>query len=178
MKKLTIDFNEIQKAMEDISRDAFEYFLDIERGDVIILSGDIIDRAQQVLEESFDEDLTDYEEVEFDEEHEIPEWMEEEIELALNILINERDRYVRIPERDPQNGYTTMTEFTERLDNIQLKEKLRHIMDGKGAFRRFKDALQKYPEAKKLWYGFNAKANREVIETWLKTLSIEARLDS
>lgn len=178
MKRLNIDFDEIQKAMEDVSREAFEYFLDIETGDVIILSEDIINRAQQILDETYDEDMADYEEVEFDEDYDIPEWMEDEIELALDIFIVEKDRYVRIPERNPLNGYTAMREFTDRLENIQLKEKLQNILDGKGAFRRFKDALEPYPKERKLWYGFNAKTMKKEIEEWLKTVAIEQRIDS
>lgn len=165
-----IDFDEIQKAMEDISRDAFEYFIDIETGDVIILSEDIINRAHQLLEDTYDEDMEEYEEVEFDEDYDIPEWIEDEIELALDIFINETDKYVRIPERDPQKGYASMREFTDRLENIQLKEKLQSILDGKGAFRKFKNALEAYPKERKLWYGFNAKAMKKEIEEWLKVL--------
>ena len=37
MKKLKIDFDEIQKAMEDVVRDTFDYFLDIETGEVKVL---------------------------------------------------------------------------------------------------------------------------------------------
>jgi hypothetical protein len=174
MKRLKIDFDDIQKAMEDIARDAFEYFLDIETGDVLILSEDIINRAKQILDESYEDDFVEYEEVEFDEEQDIPEWMEDEIELALNIFLHEPDRYVRIPERDSRNGYAVMSQFTEGLDNEQLRKKLRKVIDGKGAFRRFKEVLEPYPKARKEWYKFNAHANRKVIEGWLRTLGIKA----
>ena len=173
MKKLNIDFDELQKAMEDTERDAFEYFLDIETGDIIILSEDIINRAHQVLDESYDEDLANYEEVEFDEEHDIPEWMEDEIELALDIFLFEKDRYVRIPERIHSNGYSAMKQFTETLENLQLKEHLLSILDGKGAFRRFKDALEPFPKERKQWYGYNAACSKKDIEKWLKTIGID-----
>ncbi|MEW6110121.1 MAG: UPF0158 family protein [Nitrospirota bacterium] len=170
MKKLAFDFDEIQKAMEDTARDAFEYFLDINTGDVIILSNDIINRAHQILGESYDEDMIDYEEVEFDEDHEIPEWVEDEVELALDIFINKKERYIRIPERNPRNGYAAMREFAETLDDVKLKENLLKILDGKGAFRKFKDALESFPKERKLWYGFNAKASRKEIEEWLGSI--------
>ncbi len=173
MKKLAIDLNEIQKAMEDIVRDAFEYFLDIKSGDVIILSQEIINRAWQILRESFDDDMDDYEEVEFDEVIDIPEWMEDEIELALNIFISEKERYMRIPERNPQNGFAAMIAFTEGLENVELKDKLTSILDGQGAFRRFKHALEPYPRERKLWYGFNSKVAKQESEGWLKSIGIE-----
>ena len=178
MKKLNIDFDELQKAMEDTERDAFDYFLDIGTGDIIILSEDIINRAQQVLDESYDEDMAEYEEVEFDEEHDIPEWMEDEIELALGIFLFEKDRYVRIPERDPGSGFRAMREFTDSLDDLQLREHLQNILDGKGAFRKFKDALVPYPKERKQWYGFNAKFAKKEIEKWLKSMRVEFNNDN
>lgn len=177
MKKLTVDYREIQKAMEDISRDAFDYFLDVETGKVIILSEDIISRARSLLSENYDEDMADFEEVIFDEEYEMPEWMEDEIELALDIFINEKDRYVRIPEKNARDGFSVMKEFTENLNDLRLKKKLQCILDGKGAFRRFKDALKPYPKLSRLWYGFNADANTAIITQWLRSLGIEALKD-
>jgi hypothetical protein len=173
VKKLEVDFDEIQKAMEDTARDAFDYFLDIETGDIIVLSEDILNRARFVLSQELDEDLTDYEEVEFDEPPEVPEWMEDEIELALDIFLHEKDRYVRIPEREAESGFRAMQGFAEQLGDPQLKESLLGILNGPGAFRRFKDALDPHPKMKKLWYGFNAKVARDEIREWLRTLSIE-----
>ena len=173
MKKLKIDFAEIQKAIEDTDREAFDYFLDTETGDVVVLSGDIIDRAQQILEENFDEDMAEYEQIDLDEECDIPEWMEDEIELALNIFLYDKERYVRIPERIHSNGFSAMKEFSETLINLQLKEHLLAILDGKGAFRRFKDALEPYPKERKQWYGFNAAYAKKDVVKWLGTIGIE-----
>ena len=173
MEKLKIDFDEIQKAMEDISREAFDYFLDIQTGDLIILSEDIIARAQTVLDESIDEDMEDYDEVEFDEDQDIPDWMEEEIELAVDIFLHEKDRYARIPERNSGSAYAAMKGFTEGLEDTLLQESLTAILDGKGAFRKFKAALESHPKERKMWYGYNAKAAKLEIEAWLKSLGIE-----
>ena len=172
---MNIDFDEVQKAMEDLVRDAFDYFLDRETGEIIILSEDIIKKAQEILEESYDDDIGDFEDVEVEKVPVIPEWMEDEIELALDIFIYEKERYERIPERNHQYGYNTMKEFALTLDDETLKQTLLGLLDGKNAFRRFKDALGQYPKERKLWYGFNAKAARNEIEAWLKTIGIEQR---
>ncbi len=171
---MPVDFDEIQKAMEDTVRDAFDYFLDRETGDVIILSEDIIGRAREILEEEFDEDMADYEEVEFDSECDIPDWVEDEVELALRIFLHEHDRYARIPERRPGNVFATMREFTEGLENTALREELLTILDGKGAFRRFKDALEPHPKERKKWYGFSAKKAKEEIEEWIRSISADS----
>ncbi len=170
---MDLDFDEIQKAMEDTDRNAFEYFLDMESGEVIILSGDIINKAQEILAESYDDDIGDYEDVEVEEVPVIPEWMEDEIELALDIFIYEKERYTRIPERNPSYGYDTMKAFAETLEDKSLREILLALLDGKNAFRRFKDSLAPYPKERKLWYGFNAKASRKEIRAWLLSIGIE-----
>ncbi len=170
---MQIDFDEVQKAMEDTVRDAFDYFLDRETGEIIILSEDIIKKAQEILEESYDDDIGDFEDVEVEKVPVIPEWMEDEIELALDIFIYEKERYARIPERNHKYGYNTMKEFALTLEDDTLKQTLLGLLDGKNAFRRFKDALGQYPKERKLWYGFNAKAARNEIAAWLKTIGLE-----
>ncbi len=172
MKKLNIDFDELHKAMEDTVRDAFDYFLDIETGEILILSEDILSEAQSLLSRDFDEDMEDFEEVVFDREIDIPTWMEDEIELALDIILG-GDNYVRVPERAPQKAYAAMSEFIEQLEDAQLGKELRRMLTGQGSFRRFKNALEPYPKLRKLWYGYNAKIARKEITEWLRSLSIE-----
>jgi hypothetical protein len=173
MKRLKVDLDEVQKAMEDIERDAFDYFLDTETGDVVILSEDIISKAHMMLAGSFDEDMADYDEVEFDVDCTVPEWIEDEVELALDIFVHDKERYERIPERRSKGGYAAMKEYTESLKDSELKCELQNIIDGKGAFRRFKDALDRHPAEKKRWYGYNAKlARREILE-WLSSLGVD-----
>jgi hypothetical protein len=169
---VNIDFDEIQKAMEDTERDAFDYFLDTETGEIIILSEDIINKAQEILAESYDDDIGDYEDVEVEEVPVIPEWMEDEIELALDIFIYDKERYARIPERTPRYGYETMKAFAEMLEDGVLRENLLELLDGKNSFRRFKDSLAPYPKERKLWYGFNAKASRNEIKAWLRSIGL------
>jgi hypothetical protein len=170
MEKLKIDFDEVQKAMEDTEREAFDYFLDRETGDVIILSEEIISKARSVLDEIVEDDMADYEEMVFDKEYDIPDWMEDEIELALDIFLYEKDRYLRIPERNPVSCYAAMKEFAEQTEDVPLKEELLGILDGKGAFRRFKDSLEQYPGERKRWYGFNAKAVKKEIAEWMQAV--------
>ena len=172
MRRTAINFDEIQKAQEDTEREAFDYFLNRKTGEVIILSQDIINKAWEILSESYD-DIGDFEDVELDKVPEIPEWMEDEIELALDIFMNEHDQYIRIPERNPKKTYAAMSEFANTLQNQTLKESLFSVLDGPGSFRKFEDSLAPFPKEKKLWHGFNAKATRKEIEEWLKTCKLQ-----
>lgn len=174
MKKLKVDFDEIQKAMEDIVRDTFDYFLDLETGEVITLSEDILGEVKSRLYiDDYDEIGEEIEYIEFDEEPELPDWVEDEVELKLEVLLNEDGRYVHIPERESEEAYKTMTDFIETVNDPALKEKLSSVLNGKGAFRRFKDVLIDYPRERKRWHGYNAKAMKEVIIEWLENLGVE-----
>ena len=173
MKKLRINFDEIQKAAEDTERKAFDYFLERETGEVIVLSAEIIALAKDILAQSYDDDIADYEEVEPDELPEIPEWVEDEIELALHLFLLDQDRYARIPERKPTDTFAAMKKFAETLDNRQLGEQLAQALDGQGAFRKFKNLLASLPKERKLWHNFNAKAAKKESLSWLASLDIE-----
>lgn len=175
MGSLKIDFDAIQKAMEDTSRDSFDYFLDTDTGDVIILSEDIIGKAHSILYKDLDEDMADYDGVEFDEEIEIADWMEDEVELALDIFLCGGDRYVRIPERESGDGYAAMRDFAEGLQDGELRNTLMGVLEGKGAFRKFKDTLESRPHERKQWYRFNAGRARREIDQWLESLQIGDR---
>lgn len=172
MRRTVINYDEIQKAREDTEREAFDYFLHRKTGEVIILSQDIINKAWEILSESYG-DIDDFEDVEPDVIPEIPEWMEDEIELALDIFMNEHDQYIRIPERNPASTYAAMSEFADTLQNQTLRDALFSVLDGPGSFRKFKDSLAPFPKEKKLWHGFNAKASRKEIEEWLRACLIE-----
>lgn len=100
MKKLKVNIDEIQKAMEDVVRDTFDYFLDLETGEVMSFSEEILREVKLKLYEDDAEEIgDDIEYIEFDEVPEIPDWMEDEVELALEILFDTQERYPRIPER-------------------------------------------------------------------------------
>lgn len=174
VQSLKIDFEEVRKAMEDVSRDTFDYFLDMTTGEVIPFSEEILNELKSRLyDNDSDEIEDDIEYIEFDEEPDLPVWMEDEVELALEILLDEEGRYVRIPERQPAAAYKSMSDFIDTVEDTVLKEELSKALNGKGAFRRFKDVLVDYPKERKRWHGYNAKAmKREIIE-WLPSAGVE-----
>lgn len=175
MKILSVNFDEIQKAMEDVSRDTFDYFLDLETGEVITFSEEVLNVIKSRLYVSDAEEFGDEVEfVEFDEEPDITDWMQDEVELALEILLDENERYVRIPERQSLMAYKSMADFTGTVKDPFLNKELSDALNGKGAFRRFKDILIDYPKGRKRWHGYNAKAmKREIIE-WLGSIGVES----
>ena len=174
LKKLELNFDEIQKAMEDVSRETFDYYLDLVTGEVLTFSEEIISEIESELYDSDSDEIEDdIEYVEFDEEPDLPAWMEDEVELALEILLDEEGRYVRIPERVRASAYKSMSEFIDNVEGEVLRKELSNALNGKGAFRRFKDVLIDYPKERKRWHGFNAKAMKKEIIEWLSAAGAE-----
>ncbi len=177
MKKLKVNIDEIQKAMEDVVRDTFDYFLDLETGEVMSFSEEILREVKLKLYEDDAEEIgDDIEYIEFDEVPEIPDWMEDEVELALEILFDTQERYPRIPERRSAAAYQSMAGFIDTVDDPVLKEELSAALNGKGAFRKFKDILLARPKERKSWHGYNAKAMKNEIVEWLGSIGIEPLL--
>jgi len=174
IKMLKVNFDDIQKAMEDVSRDMFDYFFDAETGQVISFSEEIMREITSRLYDSDFEDMREgIEYIEFDEEPDLPDWMLDEIDLTLEVLLNGEGRYVRIPERRASDAYQSMVDFIETVENPVLKEELSHALNGKGAFRKFKDVLVHYPVERKRWHGHNAMTMKREIRGWLNSLGVK-----
>ena len=158
MKKLKVDLEMITNAMEDVARVDMEYYLDKETGEVIFIPEEV----SRYIEEE-DENLRE----------ELPDWQKEGVKLAQEILLKKTDRYTYIPEGPPCNGYDLMVEFTEKVEDELLREKLSIALDGKGAFRRFKNVIADYPDYREKWFKFSdERKNKKVIE-WLNSIGIE-----
>lgn len=71
-----------------------------------------------------------------------------------------------VPSREQ---YRMMERFIETVTHLPLKERLQDSIVGKGAFRRFKDVVSRFPEERKRWFAFrDVLLHRHILE-WLKT---------
>ena len=158
MIKLKVDLEMIASAMDDVARVDMNYYLDKETGEVIFL----LEEVSRYVEEE-DENLR----------KELLDWQKKDIKVAQNILFKNPDRYIYIPEGSPCNGYHLMVEFNETIEDDLLRDKLNIALDGKGAFRRFKNVIADYPDYREKWFTFrDEKINKKVIE-WLNSMGIE-----
>ena len=157
-KKLKADLETIANAMEDTDRMDMDYYLDKETGEVIVLLEEIFRYAEE------DQDKV---------REDLPDWQKEQVKLAQDILFKNPDRYICIPERPSYEGYNLMVEFAEKVEDELLREKLSIALDGKGAFRCFKNVIADYPDYREKWFKFrDEKMNKKVIE-WLNSIGIE-----
>ena len=64
-------------------------------------------------------------------------------------------------------GYGDMEDFVAQVRDARARDMLERAIAGRGAFRRFKDALLDYPELRRAWFAWHdARGERRAIE-WL-----------
>lgn len=102
------------------------------------------------------------------------EWMTtDEIEEISEQMNSEHERYLAIPTESSHEGYQDMVAFTEKVEDKNLKEKLLIALDGRGAFRRFKNVLIDYPEKRQKWFKFKENRLKQRVMEWLEDNEIE-----
>jgi hypothetical protein len=79
------------------------------------------------------------------------------------------DELIRVEPLPSSVGYGDMEDFAARVREPRTRDLLERAIAGKGAFRRFKDALLDYPDLRRAWFAFHdARGERRAIE-WLLT---------
>ena len=96
----------------------------------------------------------------------------ENAEQTLHHMENSPD-FLYIEPISSREQYRWMEEFIEVTPESPLKDKLNVAVDGKGAFRRFKDVLVGYPEDRERWFAQRSAKLRVHIMDWLKAKDIQ-----
>lgn len=75
--------------------------------------------------------------------------------------------YLRIEPVSSREQYRWMERYIPMVDDKELQAKLTRAIDGKGAFRRFKDVLMSYGPERERWFAFRSERLRIFMEAWL-----------
>lgn len=81
--------------------------------------------------------------------------------------------YVRIEPASSREQYRWMERFVASVEDDALRERLLLAIDGKGAFRRFKDVLLSYPVERERWFNYRANLLHFHINQWFDTKGLE-----
>lgn len=157
MKKLKIDLEEIIFIMEMSDDFGSVRLLDTETGEIV----DIPNEVMAAVESDDKDEIAD-----------LPDWGKELVETAKSVLSDDVGRYVDIPRKPSYESYNLMVEFKESVKNKRLREKLDIALDGKGAFRRFKNVLSDYSEEEKRWFVFKDERLKQEVIAWLNSIEI------
>jgi hypothetical protein len=88
--------------------------------------------------------------------------------------ISSDPNYLRIDPVSSREQYRWMERFIPMVDEGELKTKLSQAIDGKGAFRRFKDVLMSFAADRERWFTFRSERLRTFMEAWLSAHAIKA----
>ena len=89
-----------------------------------------------------------------------------------NQIEEELGRYELIPKAESYEGYRDMQAFITTVEDDHLSELLEVAINGKGAFRRFKDVLLNYPEERERWFQFKDDRMKERALEWLDDIDV------
>ncbi len=82
--------------------------------------------------------------------------------------------YLRIEPVSSREQYRWMERFIPMVEAGELRERLMRAIDGKGAFRRFKDVLMAHAAERERWFAFRSERLRVFMEAWLTAHALTA----
>jgi hypothetical protein len=94
---------------------------------------------------------------------------------AMHSRIAEDAAYQRIDPVSSREQYRWMEHFIATVEDGLFRQKLVQAIDGKGAFRRFKDVLMSFPVDRERWFQFRSERLRTCMEAWLGAHGLAAR---
>lgn len=80
--------------------------------------------------------------------------------------------YIPLPDQYQIHEYSMMEDFVYEHTTGKAQEQLEHAMQGRGAFRRFKDKLYDL-DLEKQWYKFRDEAYEKVAREWCEKYKID-----
>jgi hypothetical protein len=85
--------------------------------------------------------------------------------------------FLRVEPASSREQYRWMEKFVGSVTDEPLRERLIISIDGKGAFRRFKDVLLAYPAERERWFSYRAELLHWHIQNWLEEHEIQGTND-
>ncbi len=82
------------------------------------------------------------------------------------------EAYLRVEPASSREQYRWMERFVASVVDEPLRKRLLISIDGKGAFRRFKDVLLAYPTERERWFSYRSNLLHWHIQNWLASHEI------
>lgn len=98
---------------------------------------------------------------------------EPEAPLKRKQVADNIESHVRIEPASSREQYRWMERFVASVADQPLRERLIISIDGKGAFRRFKDVLLAYPAERERWFSYRADLLHWHVRNWLESNELE-----
>ncbi|HEY86241.1 MAG TPA: hypothetical protein G4N96_14140 [Chloroflexi bacterium] len=157
--KLPIKPDEIAFALQNHSYEAKQY-LDLETGKIIMITADNEAALDEILDAVHDDALALPDFSALLAQSDLQDWQQMETLEAYRIKVNVSG-YLLVEPDNSYDGYNDMENFIETAHSERVQERLWDAIQGKGAFRRFKDVLLDYPAERERWFAFKETLMRQ-----------------
>ncbi|HOJ11789.1 MAG TPA: UPF0158 family protein [Clostridiales bacterium] len=141
----------------EMQMDEYHKYLNKETGEIVTVSTEELTIAEESEE---DDDFSEY-----------PDWQRDSIKDALDVIVN-WENYIELPDKWEINEYDIMEEFCGSIRNDRISNVLYTAIQGRGAFRRFKDAIIRF-EVEDDWYKFREEALKQIAIEWCEENEIK-----
>jgi hypothetical protein len=172
-RQLPIDLSDLEDAFVS-SSDGMHYYLDLETGQVALVTDDSRSELEAIYDEIYgegDEPRGDFEAALA--RRGLPEWLQGMVREADQVEQGYGSRFIAVPGSDTHEDYRDMERFIDTVRDPRLHNRLSYAIQGRGAFRRFKDTLLDHPAERERWFAFSTARERERILEWLESEGIE-----
>ena len=150
---LPVKLEKIIEAIEFQSDESTAY-LDKKTGNVIIIMEEEVNAAEN------QEPLEEY-----------PEWQRDNIKKAREFLDREEE-FLSLPTKYDIHEYQIIEDFCHSVRDREIAEALYNAIKGKGAFRRFRDAIQRFRREDE-WYKYRDGAIKQISIDWCEANDIK-----
>jgi len=129
-------------------------YLDLRIGEVILIADEEVDAAES------GDDISGH-----------AEWYKEAIARAKDFLENQ-DQYLELPSKYDLHEYRIMENFVYTIPVEEQKEEMLNLIQGKGAFSRFKQGIERFL-LKEKWYKYRDSEITKFAEIWCQEHNIQ-----
>jgi hypothetical protein len=172
-RKVKVDLGELAIALDTDFSELHQY-LDLETGGIVPIMDEFARELEEIYEEIYDEDGNQVITLEeYLQQQDDPDWQKEMMLEADRVEQGYGTRYIRVERDDPYGDYRDMERFIGTVGDDRLRERLWNAIQGRGAFRRFKDLLARHPEVEEAWFEFKDARLQKRVADWLAYHNIE-----
>jgi len=142
----------------DVLSDDYSAFLNRHTGELVTLSNEEISAAEE------DDNIDEY-----------PEWQRDMIIKAKEVINS--DDYLPLPSKFEIHEYHIMEAFCHAIEDDKIRRYLLDKIRGRGAFSRFKNAIQ-MNGIEEEWYRFRQEELERIAIDWLEANQISYAKDN
>lgn len=174
MKRLKVDWSGLEEAFDNTSWE-MNYYLNLETGEVVMTTEEEVRTLERIYEDHYNpDDKEGFDLATILKEEGFQDWLQEALLMLDSIESASYSEMLPIPRAETREAYRDMERFIATVADDALERRLWRAIQGRGAFRYFKDVLYEHPSERERWFAFEDARVKERILAWLHDQGVEA----